>query len=443
MGETVSWKGKKKGDKSMNRIDKLFGLLENATSQFHTVKATKEQLSGQGFEELKLRENWSLQKGGKYLLEHHGSTIFAFTIGENFEAEDGFRIAAAHGDFPGFRIKPNAEMEVGGYLQLNTEGYGGAILSSWLDRPLSVAGRVVLKSEDVFKPEVRLVDLKKPVLIIPNLAIHFNREMNKGVELRKQVEMLPIYGTASDELSKDAFLTCIADALDVQKDDILDYELTIYNTDKASYVGLADEFVCAPRLDNLTSTQALIDGITEGNRQKGLNMMIVFDHEEVGSRSKQGAASTLLTTILEKIYVSLGMTTMDFTNALENSLFMSVDVSHAYHPNYGAKYDLTNRHVLNKGFAIKEASSQSYATDSEAVAIVQQICEKEGIAYQKFVNHSDAAGGGTLGAISSAMLPVRTVDMGVPLLAMHSSRETMGVKDYESLVDFITAYYRL
>lgn len=427
----------------MNRIERLFSLLEKATSQFHTALEAKEQLLAQGFEELKLKNNWDLKRGGKYLLDHHGSTIFAFTIGEEFEGEDGFRIAAAHGDFPGFRLKSNAEMEVGGYLQLNTETYGGAILSTWLDRPLSVAGRVVLKSDDVFKPEVRLVDLKKPVLIIPNLAIHFNREMNKGVELRKQVEMLPIYGTASEELTKDAFLGYIAEALGVEASDILDYELTIYNTDKGSYVGLKDEFVSAPRLDNLTSTQALIDGITEGARKKGLNMMVVFDHEEIGSRSKQGAASTLLTTLLEKIYVSLGYTAIDFINAMEESLFMSVDVSHAYNPNYSAKYDLTNRHVLNRGFAIKEASSQSYATDSEAIAIVQQICEKEGISYQKFVNHSDSAGGGTLGAISSAMLPIRTVDMGLPLWAMHSSRETMGVKDYESLVDFITAYFTL
>lgn len=427
----------------MNCIEKLFGLLENATSQFHTALAVKEQLKEHGFEELTLKENWNLQKGGKYMFVHHGSTIFAFTVGEKFQSEDAFRIAASHGDFPGFRLKPNAGMDVNGYLQLNTEGYGGAILSTWLDRPLSVAGRVVIKSDDVFKPEIRFVDMKKPILIIPNLAIHFNREMNKGVELRKQVEMLPIYGTASEELTKDAFLCAVADTLGVNTDDILDFELTVYNTDKPSYVGLKDEFVSAPRLDNLTSTQAIVEGITQSNRQSGLNMMVVFDHEEIGSRSKQGAASTLLSTVLEKIYVSLGMTSVDFTNALEDSLFMSVDVSHAYHPNYAAKYDVTNKHILNQGFAIKEASSQSYATDSEAIAIVQQICEKEGIAYQKFVNHSDSSGGGTIGAISSAMLPVRTVDIGVPLLAMHSSRETMGVKDYESLVDFITAYYRL
>lgn len=427
----------------MNQTDRLFHLLETATSRFHTVKAVEEELQEKGFERLYLKDRWELQKGGKYMVIHHGSTIFAFTVGTDFEAGDSFRIAASHGDFPGFQIKPNAGMENGGYLQLNTEGYGGAILSTWLDRPLSVAGRVVLKSDDVFKPEVRLLDMKKPVLIIPNLAIHFNREMNKGVELRKQVEMLPIYGTASEKITKDAFVEAIAKALDVKKEDILDYELMIYNTDKPCFVGLEDEFVSSPRLDNLTSTQALIEGITGEQRQRGINMMIVFDHEEVGSRSKQGAASTLVATYLEKIYASLGLDEQDVTNAMEESLFMSVDVSHAYNPNYGAKYDLTNRHVMNTGFAIKEASSQSYATDSEAIAIVQQICGKEGIAYQKFVNHSDSVGGGTIGAISSAMLPIRTVDIGVPLFAMHSSRETMGVKDYESLVDYLKAYYRL
>jgi aspartyl aminopeptidase len=334
-------------------------------------------------------------------------------------------------------------MEVNGYLQVNTEGYGGAILSTWLDRPLSVAGRVVLKSDDVFKPDVRLIDMEKPVLIIPNLAIHFNREMNKGVELRKQVDMIPIWGTASEELTKDAFMKTIAEHLQTNMEDILDYELTIYNTDKPCFVGLQEEFVSAPRLDNLTSTQIVLDGITSATRGAGINMMIVFDHEEVGSRSKQGAASTLMTTVMEKIYISLGYTKKDYINAMEDSLLMSVDVSHAFHPNHGAKYDITNRNVLNQGFAIKEACSQSYATDSEAIAIVQQICEKEGIAYQKYVNHSDSPGGGTVGAISSALLPVRTVDIGVPLLAMHSSRELMGIKDYESLADYIEAYYRL
>lgn len=427
----------------MNHIDKLFELLGKATSRFHTVAATKEQLVEAGFEALELKNNWDLKKGGKYFMDHHGSTIFAFAIGENFEAADGFRIAASHGDFPGFCLKPNAGMENGGYLQVNTEPYGGAILSTWMDRPLSVAGRLVVKSDDVFKPEVRLVDVKKPILLIPNIAIHFNREMNKGAEYKNSVDMIPIFGTASEELTKEAFLNYIAKEAGVDAADILDYELTIYNPEKGAVAGLAEEFVCAPRLDNLTSTQALITGIVEGTRDKGLNMMIVFDHEEIGSRSKQGACSTLMATVLEKIYLSLGFTSMDFMNAVEDSLLMSVDVSHAFHPNYGGKYDMTNRHVLNKGFAIKAASNQSYATDSETIGIIQQICEKEGIAYKKFLKHSDNVGGGTLGSIASAMLPVRTADIGVPLLAMHSSCETMGVKDYEALVDYMTAFYKL
>ena len=427
----------------MKKLERLFQFIEQSTSQFHTIKATKEQLLDKGFQELSLKTIWNLERGGRYFLIHHGSTIFAFTIGKDFRAKDGFRLAASHGDFPGFRLKYNAEMENGGYLQLNTEGYGGAILSSWLDRPLSVAGRVVLKSDEVFKPEVRLVDLKKPVLIIPNLAIHFNREMNKGVELRKQVEMIPFYGMASEKMTQGAFLSYLAEELGVEKDDILDYELMIYNTDKPSIVGLRDEFISSPRLDNLCSTQALIEGITEENRTSGLNMMIVFDHEEVGSRSKQGAASTLMATIVEKIYLSLGLTSMDFASAIEDSLLMSVDVSHAYNPNYAAKYDSTHRNIINHGFSIKEAASQSYATDSEAIGIVQQICEKEGISYQKFANHSDMAGGGTVGAISSAMLPIRTVDIGAPIWAMHSSRETMGVEDYKGLVAFMKAYFTL
>lgn len=427
----------------MQKLDRLFEFIEKSTSQFHTVEATKKQLLEMGFQELSLKTIWNLERGGCYFFVHHGSAIFAFTIGKDFCPEDGFRLAAAHGDFPGFRLKYNAEMENGGYLQLNTETYGGAILSTWLDRPLSVAGRVVLKSDEVFRPEVRLIDFKKPILVIPNLAIHFNREMNKGVELRKQVEMIPFYGMSSEEMTQGAFLSYLAKELGVEKEAILDYELMVYNTDKPSIVGLFDEFISAPRLDNLCSTQALIEGIAEGNRDSGLNMIIVFDHEEIGSKTKQGAASTLLSTILEKIYLSLGLTSLDFSSALEDSLMMSVDVSHAYNPNYAAKYDSTHRNIINHGFSIKEAASQSYATDSEAVGIVQQICEKEGIPYQKFANHSDMTGGGTLGAISSAMLPIRTVDIGTPIWAMHSSRETMGVEDYNSLVAFMKAYFTL
>lgn len=422
-------------------VDRLLGLVEKATSPFHTVEAVKKALVEDGFEELQFAQLWDLKKGGKYVVSCYGTSIFGFTIGKEFAAEDGFRVAAAHSDFPGFRIKSNPEMKAEGYVQLNVETYGGVNLASWLDRGLSVAGRVILKSEDIFHPEVRLVDFRRPILAIPNIAVHLNKELNKGVELNKQTEMLPI--AAMDDGSEHCFLECLAKELGVEVSDILDYELNVYNADQGERIGLHEEFLSAPRLDNLASVQALVDGMLEGKRDKGLNLIAVFDHEEVGSRSKQGAASVVLPQLLEKIYVALGLSEREYKNAMTNSMFASVDVSHGFHPSYGVKYDPTNKNILNKGFSIKEACAQSYATDSEAIAIVQQICEKEGIAYQKFLNRSDIAGGGTLGAIASAVLPVRTVDMGVPIFAMHSSREMMGVKDQESMSRFVKAYFTL
>lgn len=423
--------------------ERLLGLIEQATSQFHTVQAVEEQLVEAGFEELLLGSEWNLKRGGCYYLTHHGSSIFAFTAGENFKVSDQLRIAAAHGDFPGFRIKPNPGILEEGYLKLNTECYGGINVQSWLDRPLSVAGRVALRSTDVFHPEVRLVDLKKPVLIIPNVAVHLEREMNKGVELNKQTQVLPIAGTAGEEVSKDEFLSVLAAHIGVEANDILEYELNLYNTDTGDVIGLHEEFISAPRLDNLTSVQAIVSGLIYGGRDAGINMIAVFDHEEIGSRTKQGAGSTLLEVILEKCYRSFGMSDIDFRNAIMDGLLMSVDVSHGLHPNFVNKYDLTNKNRLNNGFCIKEASSQSYATDCEGIAIVQQICEAKKIPYQKFVNRSDVTGGGTLGSIASAMLPVRTVDMGVPLLAMHSSRELMGVQDIISLTNYLEAYFSI
>lgn len=235
----------------------------------------------------------------------------------------------------------------------------------------------------------------------------------------------------------------LAEKTGVSKEEILDYELNVYNTDPGALVGVKEEFISAPRLDNLTSVHAILTGLTEGKRTHGINMGIVFDHEEIGSRTKQGAGSTLLTVVLEKIYDAFGYTSLEMQSAVEDSLLMSVDVAHGYHPSYKEKYDPTNRCVLNQGICIKEASTQSYATDSEAIAIVMQICEKEGITFQKAVNRSDIPGGGTLGSIASSMLPVRTVDLGVPLLSMHSAREMMGAKDQEELVRYLRAYFSL
>ncbi|MBY0757956.1 M18 family aminopeptidase [Sellimonas caecigallum] len=429
-------------DDTMNEIERLLALTEKAVSPFHTAEAVKETLEEKGFAPLCWKEEWNLQKGGKYYIIHHGTTIFAFTIGEDFEGES-IRMAAAHGDFPGFRLKPSPEMKAEAYLKLNTEPYGGVNLASWMDRPLSIAGRVAVKSEDVFHPDLYLVDFEKPVLTIPNIAIHLDRDMNKGRELNRQTQMLPLAGMAGQETTDGYMKKLLADKLHVMPEDILEYELNIYNADTGTCVGFDGEFVSAPRLDDLTSVQAIIDGITKGVRREGLNVSVVFDHEEIGSRTKQGAGSTLLMLVLERIYEGLSIQRTKLLQGLSEGMLLSVDVAHGLHPNYQEKADPTNHPVLNGGFCIKESSSQSYATDCEAVGIVQSICDREGIPYQKFANRSDGTGGGTLGAIASAMIPVKTVDIGVPLLAMHSSRELMGRKDMEALSAFSAAFFTM
>ena len=426
----------------MNKIDhaeKLLQLTEEGTSPFHVTASVERQFQEAGFRKVQLGKGWKLEKGGRYYLVHHGTSLVAFTIGKSYGTGDAFRIAAAHTDFPGLRIKPSPEVKKAGYRQLNVEVYGGAILNTWLDRPLSASGRVALRSDDIFHPKMRLVDFKKPFLTIPNLAIHMNREVNKGVELNRQKDMLPVFGMEDSE----EFLTRLAEQLQVKKEDILDYELGLYNTDTGDYLGLSEEFISSPRLDNLTSVQAITTALLAGERERGINVAAYFDHEEIGSRTKQGAGSTFLSAVLERILLSLDGNRDQFLEAYGESMLLSVDVAHGIHPNYTEKHDPTNADVLGKGVCIKEACSQSYATDSEAVAIVQQICEKEQIPYQKFVNRSDSAGGSTLGSIASSILPIRTVDIGIPLLAMHSSRELMGTADQESLVRLAQAFYSL
>ena len=426
----------------MNQMDdaeKLLQLTEEGTSPFHVTASVERQLQKAGFQKVELGEDWKLEKGGRYYLAHHGSSLLAFTIGKDYRNGDGFRIAAAHTDFPGLRIKPAPEVKKAGYRQLNVEVYGGAILNTWLDRPLSASGRVALRSDDVFHPRMCLVDFKKPFLTIPNLAIHMNREVNKGVELNRQTDMLPVFGLEDSE----EFLTRLAEQLQVDREDILEYELGLYNTDTGDYLGLAEEFISSPRLDNLTSVQAITTAMIEGGRERGINVAAYFDHEEIGSRTKQGAGSTLLSAVLERILLSLTENRAEFLETYGDSMLLSVDVAHGIHPNHTDKHDPTNQNVLGKGVCIKEACTQSYATDSEAVAIVQQICESRGISYQKFVNRSDIAGGSTLGSIASSVLPVRTVDIGVPLLAMHSGRELMGTADQESLRQLIQEFYSI
>jgi len=422
----------------------LFTFLEKGVSPCHVTALTEDYLAEHGFEPLYMNEPWKVKRGGRYYINHHDTTMVAFTVGEEYEETDDIRMAAAHTDFPCLKIKPSPEVVANGYGQVNIECYGGGIWNTWLDRPLSVAGKVALKGESVFRPELWLMDAEKPFLTIPNLAIHMNREVNKGVELNKQTEMLPIIANIPAE-QKDTqfFLEFIAKELDVAKEDILDYELTVYVAEQPTFTGLNEEFVSAPRLDNITSVYAILQGITGETRKNGINIAAMFDHEEIGSRTKQGAASLLLRDIVVRIVGSLTDSQAAAEAAMYNSMLLSVDVAHALHPNFQGKMDITNKPVLNGGFCIKEAAGQSYATDCEAVAILQQLCEQENISYQKFVNRSDIQGGSTLGAIASSILPILTVDMGVPLLAMHSARELMGRKDMEALADCLLKWYQI
>ena len=428
----------------MTELEQLFSLLEEGTSPFHVVLHTARQLEKQGFRELSFGQSWKLSPGGKYYVNHHGSTLFAFTLPQVKEKMGNIRIAAAHTDFPCIRIKPNPDVKNAAYAQVNVEMYGGAILNTWLDRPLSVAGRVAVKSDRVFEPDIRFVDIKKPVFTIPNLAIHMNKDVNKGVELNKQVDMIPLFGMAEENVAEEQqFLSYLAKELKVKPEDILEFELYIYCAEKPLFVGGEEEFISSPRLDNLTSVQALVAALLEAEPRNGINVIALFDHEEIGSRTKQGAGSLMLNELLDKILLCLGADVLAVKEMKYDSMLLSVDVAHALHPNQMGKMDITNRPMLNRGLCIKEACSQSYVTDCEAIAVEEQICREKEIPYQKFVNRSDIPGGGTLGSIASALLPVKTVDIGLPLLAMHSARELMGKEDMKALDACVREFFQI
>lgn len=422
-------------------MESLFQLLRDSSSPYHTVLASEQRLGKEGFLQLSMSERWELKPLGKYYVKHRDSTLFAFTVGNDLDRDVPVRIAAAHTDFPGLYIKADPQMEKKGYLQLNVEVYGGAILSTWLDRPLSAAGKVALRSENIMKPEIRFVDLKDPFCTIPNLAIHMNREVNKGVELNRQTDMLPIAGLRTELNQENRFLRFLADYLQVNMEDILDFDLYLYSVEEPVFVGMDREFISAPHLDNTTSVQALLDGITGDVNPHGINVAAMFDNEEIGSRTAQGAASMQLLNLLKKILRSLKEPSEE--EILYESMMLSVDVAHGIHPNHPGKADPVLAPKLGQGFCIKEACSQSYATDSRVIAVVQQICDAKKIPYQKYANRSDVPGGGTLGSIASAFLPIAIADIGIPLLAMHSIRELMGAADMDALSKCVTAFFQV
>lgn len=426
-----------------NEVQKLFEYVSAGTSAFHVIDHSKKVLSEAGFTELKLKETWNLERGGRYFCVPFDTTLYAFTIGENCDLSNGIHIGGAHTDFPGIKIKPNPEIFAHGHMQLNTEVYGGPILNTFFDRPLSLAGKVVTRGERYDKPVSHLVDFKDPILYLPNLAIHMNREVNdKGVGIDNQRHLLPMLGMLDEVLNKDTkFVDLLAQKLGVDAKDILDYDLCIYNPEQPKLVGYTEEFISAPRLDDITSCSALIHGLIDSNNADRVNLVCLFDNEEVGSLSKQGADSTLASVIIHKIWQAFGKNAVDCMADISDGLMISVDVAHAYHPNYPAPQDITNYPLMNKGFILKTASNQSYAWDPEILGALIDLCDRAEIPVQRFVKQSNTKGGGTIASVISSHLPMRTADLGVGLLAMHSACEMMGYKDQIALEQFAKAFF--
>lgn len=427
----------------MNNTQELLDFINKSKSAYQSAYEIKYILDNQGYIQIKEEDNWDLKKSGKYYVMKNDSALIAFEIGSGEIEQEGFRLIGAHTDSPGFRIKPNPEMKVEGYyLKLNTEVYGGPILSTWFDRPLSIAGRVTLKGKNIFKPEVRLLDINKPILIIPNLAIHMNRNINDGYEFNKQKDTLPLLTMAEEKLENNGYLIkLIGETLKINPNDILDFDLFLYEYSEGMLVGPNDEFISCGRLDDLWMVFAGLKALTNSSEIKSTKVLVALDNEEIGSLTSQGANSSILETVLERITLGLKKEREDFKRALSNSIMISADLAHALHPNYVEKSDPTSRPILGKGPVLKIAAGGSYSTDSYASALFKGICEKAKIPCQIFVNRSDLRGGTTIGPISASKLNISVIDMGAPVLSMHSVKELGTVKDNEYTIKAFTQFF--
>ena len=424
-------------------IHSLIEFMDKSVCNFCAVETIKDILCDAGFKELKMADSWTLEKKGKYYVTKNDSAIFAFINGSDAPSQTGFKIIAAHSDSPCFRIKPNAEIRSEkGIVKLNTEVYGGPILYTWFDRPLSVAGRVILKSEDVLQPYTKIIKIDKPILLIPHLAIHFNRAVNDGNPLSRQKDMLPVLGIFNDAIENDnILLNTIANELGVEIKDILDFDLLIYDTQKANLVGIHEEFISSGRLDDLSMVHASLTALLEGTDESSTRVMAIFDNEETGSGTKQGAASPVLKNILKRINMSHNGNEEDFIRAISKSFMISADNAHAFHPNYAEKFDPTNHPSIGGGPVIKINANCKYMSDAHSAAIFRSLCEGAGSPYQYFVNHSDVAGGSTLGNILTSQIDIEGVDVGNALWAMHSVRESGSVQDNYKMIKVMKYFF--
>ena len=425
--------------------ENMLDFIYESPTQFNAVAVSAEILEKNGFEKLNPKENWKLEVGKKYYTTKNSSALVAFKVNSDEVEKEGFRIIGSHTDSPGFRIKPNAEMEsCGAYLKLNTEGYGGMILSTWLDRPLAMAGRVFLRGENPFKPVEKIVNINKPVCIIPNLAIHMNRSINDGYKYNKQTDMLPLVGLINEQLEKDNYMVkLLASELDVEVEEIIDFDIFLYEYEKGCFTGANEEFISTGRLDNLSMYYSSVEALLDSDSKSGISIAVGFDNEEVGSSTKQGADSNMLLNILERICISLGKDRQQFFEAIENSFIISSDLAHAVHPNVNGMADPTNRPVMGKGPVIKVHAGQAYTSDGYSISVYKEICRECGVEYQEFVNKSDQRGGSTIGPISSTHIDIPSVDIGAPILSMHSIRELGCSEDFYNTYKTFVKFYEI
>ena len=425
-------------------IKRLLDFLDASPVNFLAAHNIAESLEQAGYRQVDPSEPiGEVKAGDKLYVTKNDSSVYAFHIGHRQMADAGFHMICAHCDSPTFRIKPNAEMLCeGGIAKLNTEVYGGPIMSTWFDRPLTIAGRVIVRGEDALAPKTLLLHVKRPLLQISNLAIHFNRQVNDGVKLSKQKDMLPILGILTDELERGSLLmNIICSELNIRQEDILDFDLYLADATPACTFGAHDEFISSGRLDDLSMCYAGLEAMTATETTDATKVLAIFDNEETGSQTKQGAGSPFLSMMLKRIALVQSGTEEAFCQAVERAFMISADNAHAWHPNYSEKYDPTNHPVLGGGPVIKFNAAQKYASDAVSASVFAEICRESGVPSQRFVNHSDVAGGSTLGNILAQSIPVRGVDMGNAILAMHSCRETGSVADHAYCVKAFTQFF--
>ena len=427
------------------RVKRLLDFLDASPVNFLAAQNIATELEKAGYRKLDPREPIGIVKAGdKLYVTKNDSSVYAFHIGRQPMAEAGFRMICAHCDSPTFRIKPNAEMLCeGGIVKLNTEVYGGPIMSTWFDRPLTIAGRVIVRGQDALNPETLLLHVKRPLLQISNLAIHFNRQVNDGVKLSKQKDMLPILGIINDELEKgNLLMNIICGELSIKPEQVLDFDLYLADATPACTFGVHDEFLSSGRLDDLSMCFAGLEAMIDTDTADATKVLAIFDNEETGSQTKQGAGSPFLAMMLQRIASAQSGSAEAWYQAIERAFMISADNAHAWHPNYSEKYDPTNHPVLGGGPVIKFNAAQKYASDAVSAAVFAEICREADVPCQRFVNHSDVAGGSTLGNILASSIPLRGVDMGNAILAMHSCRETGSVADHLYTVKAFTQFFK-